>query len=127
MAYEGYRVKINGVAIRDNMITKGSYSIQKVSRVIASYYDSVGVLHEEKSPHIRAVIKFSIRQRNSVEHENVMAAFLVKENVTVDYWDDEESTYKTAICKIGALSIAHLNTIGGAISYADLPISIEEY
>lgn len=126
MAYEGYRVKVNNIIIPDSMIAKGSYSFQSTSRVIDSYYDATGALHEEKSPHTRAVIKFSIREHSSDEHSNIMAAFLLRENVPVVYWDDATSTYTNAVCKIGDLNIAHLNTIGG-INYANMPVIIEEY
>ena len=127
MAYEGYRVKVNNIIIPDNMIAKGTYSFQSTSRVVDSYYDAMGVLHEERSPHTRAVIKFSIREHASDEHDNMMAAFMVKENVTVEFWDDETSTYKSATCKINDLSMAHLNTNGGRINYAQTAITIEEY
>lgn len=127
MAYEGYRIKINGVIIRNDMIAKGSYAFRRGCRVLASYYDATGRLHEEKSPHKSAVINFTIRERSAEEHKAVMAAFEVRDEVTVVYWDDEASAYQTAVCKINDLNIAHLSTYGGNIQYAGMPVTIEEY
>jgi hypothetical protein len=127
MAYEGYRIKVNGNVIPNALIAKGSYKFKKISRVIASYYDAAGYLHEEKSPRERTSITFAIRERNRAEHESIIGAFLKRENVVVVYWDEESGIYREAICKIGDIDISHLNTIGGDINYAEMPISIEEY
>lgn len=127
MAYEGYRIKINNASISDNMIVKGSYSFQRGCRVIDSYYDATGVLVEEKSSHKTVVIQFTVRERSISEHANVMSILAIRDNVSVEYWDDETATYQTAICKIHDVTIAHANTHGKTIRYADMPIMIEEY
>lgn len=127
MAYEGYRIKVNGSVISNDLIAKGSYKFKRISRVIASYYDAAGYLHEEKSQRTRASISFTIRERSRVEHESIINAFLKRENAVVAYWDEESGVYKETICKIGDIEISHLNTIGGDISYAGMPITIEEY
>lgn len=127
MAYEGYRIKVNGNVISNDLIAKGSYKFKKISRVIASYYDAAGYLHEEKSPRERVSVAFTIRERNRAEHESIIRAFSKKENAVVQYWDEESGIYKEAICKIGDIDISHLNTIGGDISYAGMSITIEEY
>ena len=67
MAYEGYRIKINEVVIANDMIAKGSYSFKRACRVLDSYYDAAGVLHEEMSPHQSVAISFTIRERNAEE------------------------------------------------------------
>ena len=127
MAYEGYRVKVNNTVISNDLITKGSYKFKRISRILASYYDAAGLLHEEKSPHKRAVISFSIRERSRTEHASIMKAFAVRDNASVMYWDDEAGSYKEACCKINDLEISHFNTIGGDIRYAGMQITIEEY
>lgn len=127
MAYEGYRIKVNGKVISNNLIAKGSYKFKKISRVLASYYDAAGYLHEEKSPRERVSINFTIRERNRAEHESIIGAFLKRENAVVVYWDEGSGTYKETLCKIGDINISHLNTIGGSINYAGMPIAIEEY
>lgn len=127
MAYEGYRVKVNDTVISNDLISKGSYKFKRISRVLASYYDAAGTLHEEKSPHKRATISFSIRERSRSEHESIIQAFSVRDNAPVVYWDDETGVYKEALCKINDLDVAHYNTVGGDIRYAAMQITIEEY
>lgn len=127
MAYDGYRVKIAGTVISNNMIVPGSYKFQRSQRVLASYYDATGTLHEELSPKKTVMIQFSIIDRTVAEHAQIMAAFANRSNVQVEYWDDEECTYVTGTFKIEDLDIAHLNSRFGTIRYAQMPVSLKEY
>ena len=127
MAYEGYRIKINNISISDGMIAKESYLFRRNTRVVDSYYDSTGVLVEEKSAHKTVVIQFTVRERSISEHASIMSALAIRDKVPVEYWDDETATYQTAVCKIHDIDIAHANTHGKTIRYADMPITIEEY
>lgn len=125
--YSGYRIEINGVKISNSFISQGSYSLKKTRRVLSEYYDANGVKHEELSNRETAEISFSIRERSMKEQEQLSAIFAQYENVTVTYWDDASTTYKTGIFKMERPRFSHRNTRHGSINYAKTTINLKEY
>ena len=101
-AYLGYRVIIDGTAIPENMMVRGSYGATPTERVIYTWTDANQVRHNDISPVPRMEIGFSIRRRTLAEHETIMAAFSSLNNKAVTYWDDKSCTYKTGTFKIDA-------------------------
>lgn len=125
--YQGYRVKINGNIVQNQMIARGSYSVQKERRVLASYYDAKGVKHEELSKRETAIIKFTIRDRNLAEHAAMMKILEVENNVEVEYWDDKKLVYNIGYFKVESYKIEHQNAFQNDIMYKSMPLTLREY
>ncbi len=125
--YNGYRIKINGIIVSDNFISEGSYSAQKVKRVLDEYHDAYGVEHEFISPHKPVEISFSIRERSMAEQAKLSALFNQYENVPVEYWDDVKCEYKSGNFKMEQPTFSHANTRGGSIKYKKTNIKLMEY
>lgn len=125
--YNGYRIKINGIIVDNNIISRGSYSLQKKKRVLAEYYDANGDRHEETSPREKAEISFTIRERTTKEQSGLSGIWEVCENILVEYWNDKTATYETGLFKMESPVFKHRNTLGGTINYDRTTISLREY
>lgn len=125
--YQGYRVKINGNIVRNQMIINGSYSIYKERRVLDTYYDAKGFKHEELSQRETATINFTIRERNLTEHAEIMKLLEVESNVEVEYWDDKKLVYNIGYFKIENYKIEHKNAFQKGIWYKSMQITLKEY
>lgn len=125
--YNGYRIKINGRIISENLISKGSYSSQRVERVLDEYVDAFGVSHETLSKHRPMRISFTIRERSIIEQKELNGIFENCENVPVEYWDDVSAEYKSGIFKMESPTFKHRNTRGHTINYAKTTINLKEY
>lgn len=125
--YSGYRIKINGVTISNDFVSQGSYSAQKVRRVLYEYYDANDVRHEELSNRETMVISFDIRERTAKEQAQLSNIWNQYENLLVEYWDDVTAEYKTGYFKMDRPAFKHRNTRGGKISYAKTNVSLREY
>lgn len=125
--YNGYRVKINEVIVSDNLISQGSYTCLPVRRVLDSYYDGLGVLHEELSKHVTVEISFSLRERSMEEQALLKDVFAKYENIQVEYWDDVSMMYKSGVFKMTRPAFSHRNTRGGKIRYKKTAIVLKEY
>jgi len=125
--YQGYRIKINGNILDNQMIVRGSYSIQHTQRVIAEYYDQLGVRHEELSPRKTATISFTIREHGLNEHEEIMKLLEIENQVEVEYWDDKKIKYAIGYFKIENYKFGHQNAFKNDIRYKDTPITLREY
>lgn len=127
MAYSGYRVKIAGMVLSNNVIAQGTYKFIRTQRILDSYYDAAGTYHEELSPVKKVTIQFSIIERSAEEHLQIMSLLANRDNVSVEYWDDETNQYSTGIFKIENLNISHYNSKFGTIRYAEMPVTLKEY
>lgn len=125
--YQGYRVKINGNIVRNQIIVRGSYSAQKERRVLAKYYDGYGVKHEELSPRETVTISFTIREHNIAEHAEIMKILETENNVEVEYWDDKKLVYNIGYFKIESYKIEHQNAFQNNIMYKSMPLTLKEY
>ena len=125
--YSGYRIKINGITISNDFVSQGSYSAQKVRRVLYEYYDANNVRHEELSNRETMVISFDIRERTAKEQEQLGTIWSQYDNILVEYWDDVTAEYKTGYFKMDSPVFKHRNTRGGKISYAKTNVSLREY
>lgn len=124
MAYQGYRIKVNGTIIDNMMIKRGSYYAKPTRRVLESYYDAAGGFHEELSPVVKMEIGFTIREHDMDEHAALFSAF-TERNVTVEYWKDNAGVYATGTFRIEDYKMPHKHTAGG-IRYADIAIKMKE-
>lgn len=125
--YQGYRVKINGIIIENNMIIKGSYSTEKSRRVLSEYYDQKGIKHQELSPRETITINFTLKERNIKEQEIVMKALSVENYVEVEYWDDKKLQYELGYFKIETYKLEHKAASRTDIRYKDTPLILKEY
>ena len=125
--YQGYRIKINGKILDNQMIVRGSYSSQPKQRVIAEYYDQLGVRHEELSPRTTVTISFTICEHDLKEHEEIMKFLEVENHVEVEYWDDKKMAYALGDFKIENYKFDHKNAFKNDIRYKDTPITLREY
>lgn len=125
--YQGYRIKINGNIVENQMIASGSYSIKKTQRVLREYYDATGTRREELSPRVTAVINFTIREHNLQEHTAVMQILEVENQVEVEYWDDKKLAYGLGYFKVESYKVEHQNATQNDIRYKNMPITLREY
>lgn len=127
MAYDGYRVIINGITIPDNLIAKGSWNFNKLKRTVSQWEDANKIEHEDVLPTRKADIKFSIKRRILSEQEQIVGILDVQEQVPVTYWDDYTCSYKMGIFKMEAVTFNHENTKNGDIQYSATAIHLTEY
>lgn len=125
MAYQGYRIKVNSVEIENTLMVRGSYSMTKVNRVLASYYDAAGTYHEELDPVSKTEIEFTIREHSMEEHEDLMDAFSGR-NVNVEFFDDTDGTYKTGVFRVEDKQIPHTYAVTSMIRYGEIDIKMKE-
>jgi hypothetical protein len=126
MSYKGYRVKVNGVTIDNMMIVRGSYSMKREQRVIDSYYDAAGTLHEELSPASKAHIKFTVRDRSMEEQAVLLTAFSTGRNVTVQYFDDSTMDYNIGVFRVEDTEYTHSYAVNDRIRYGQAAIVLKE-
>lgn len=125
MAYNGYRIKINGTTISNMMIKRGSYFTKPTQRILESYYDAAGGYHEELSPVVKMEICFNIREHDMDEHTSLMSAFTGR-NVTVEYWNDTIGEYATGIFRVEDLRMPHKYALNSRIRYGEIAIKLKE-
>jgi hypothetical protein len=127
MPYAGYRVKIGNTIISNDLIQKGTYSFQKPKRIAGSWKDEQQIEHQQVLSNRKVAISFSIRERELADQETITGIFATQENLTVEYWDDYDCTYKTGTFYMNAPKISHVNSSGGSLFYAATPIQLTEY
>lgn len=126
MAYEGYRLKINGVIFPNTYMVKGSWKcLPNKRRLVNSYYTADGKRHEIFSPVTKVDIRFSIRESNMDDHVKIAAFFTEKENVQVTFWNDTTCVYETRTCKISDISWAS-TALGSTLLYHAASVVITE-
>lgn len=124
MAYQGYRLKINGTTIDNMMIKRGTYYAVPTTRVLSSYYDAAGGFHEEISPAKKMEIGFTIREHSMEEHLAIMSAFSGR-NVSAEYWNDTTGEYKMGVFRVEDLISKHKNAANG-IRYDEIEVVMKE-
>lgn len=127
MAYNGYRIIINGTTVPDNLIAKGSWNFSKQKRIVSQWNDANKIEHEDVLPTRQVDIKFSIKPRFLAEHEQIKGILSLQEHIPVTYWDDYDCSYKTGDFKMDAVTFQHKNTEYGDIWYVATPIHLREY
>lgn len=125
--YAGYRLKINGTVFPNHYMQRGSWSCLPHKRLVRSWYDANGTLHEDYHEANQVEISFKIRESNLEDHEKIVPFFTQHENVLVDYWDDEACVYKRASCKISHISWLHTNAIHSDVLYRAAQVYITSY
>lgn len=126
MAYQGYRIKVNGTIIDNMMIKRGTYYSIPTSRVIDSYYDAAGNFHEELSPVKKMEIGFTIREHDMEEHAALLSAFSTGRNVSAEYWNDTTGEYATGVFRADDMKFSHQYALPGRIRYGEIAIKLKE-
>ena len=126
MAYEGYRLKINGVIFPNTSMTKDSWKcLTDKRRLLASYYTADGKRHEIFSPATKLEINFTVRDHFLADHEEIAKFFLVKNKVPITFWNDNTCEYETRVCKINDMTWV-TNALGNDLFYKAIPVVITE-
>lgn len=127
MAYEGYRIKINGYIFPNGNMARGSWNKSTEPRLCESYTDILGINHDVYYPTDKTTIGFTIRPHKEEEHPSIASYFAERANVEVEYYDEDTQTYKTGNFKINKFSWAHDNAGERFIDYAETAVTFEEY
>lgn len=124
--YNGYRVKINGHIVSNNMIAKGSYSQKKADRVIDEWNDADDVQHTVAMKNKRVTITLQLREHDLTEHA-VFAALTEKSlNVPVEYFDDQTQAYLTGTFRMKEVTFEHGEATDKTIRYSETEIELTE-
>lgn len=127
MAYQGYRIKINGDIFPNVYMSRGSYTIANNPRVCETYTDSLGIEHDVYYPTTKAVITFDIKEHSTEEHSVLDAFFVTRSNVPIQYFDDNTESYKTGTFKIEDFEWSHSNALASDVDYETTSITLKEY
>ena len=126
-AYNGYRLKINGVIVPNVIMSRGTWSASNKKRLVSSWTDANGVLHEYYYDKKQANISFTLREHTVEEHDSFITYFTDHTHVAVEYWDDDTAGYLTFDGKIEDIDWSHNIALENEIRYNPTEISILEY
>lgn len=125
--YNGYRVKINGHIVSNNMIAKGSYSQKKADRVIDEWNDADDVQHTVAMKNKRVTITLQLREHDLTEHAAFAALTENTLNVPVEYYDDQTQVYLTGTFRMKEVTFEHGEATDKTIRYSETEIELTEY
>lgn len=125
--FTGTGITINGNAFDGNFIAPNTWKVKREKRLVRSWTDMLGNIHEDYYPNKKAKISFGIRKHTEAEHEEIIAFFSSVNNVSVSFWDDSTNEYVTAVVRINVPEWLHQVTRVGGIIYAETAIEMEEY
>lgn len=125
MAYQGYRIKVNGTIIDNMMIKRGSYYTKLTRRVLSSYYDAAGGYHEDLSPAEKMEIGFTVREHDMEEHTALLSAFCTGRYLLAEYWNDTTGAYATGVFRVEDMKMPHKHA-AGSIRYGEIAIKLKE-
>lgn len=126
MAYEGYRLKINGVIYPDRNMAKGSYQMTAGKRVVEIWKDANQVEHEITTGTGKAEISFSVREHSTDEHDGLIYLLRPENGLQIEYWDDLQGEYRTGTFRRSKITFKHRNVDAGGVVYAETPVTITE-
>lgn len=126
MAYSGYRIKIGNNIFPNNDIAKGSFSITRSPRVCKTWTDLTGVRHETYYPTQKTTITFSVREHGVADH-SAIASFFSNRSVTVQYLDDNTSSYVSGSFHIQDFEWNHETVKSNGAFYGKTQITLEEW
>lgn len=128
MSYAGYRLKIEGIILPNEFITRGSYSVNsEAKRVIKKWTDANQIDHVTYAAERRSTITFRLRQHNLTEHLQIAAAVKKRSDINIEYYNDSTGEYSTGIFDCGDVIFPHLNATKNDIIYAAVSVTFTEY
>ena len=126
MAYEGYRLKINGVIFPDSYMEKGSYQQTAGKRVVEIWRDANLVEHEITTGVEKAEISFSVREHSTDEHDDLIYLLRPENGLQIEFWDDLLGDYRTGSFRRSKITFKHRNVDAGGVVYAATPVTLTE-
>lgn len=137
MAFAGYLLKLGGASgtvFPNDLILFDTYKITPNSRLdLDSKRDSTGTLHRTVLSHTATHLKFSLREMDLAEHDAILAIIhntmssTQERKVTVQYWDDEWSDYKTGTFYWPDMEFTIRYIQENNIFYGELELELIEY
>ncbi|MBQ0114114.1 MAG: hypothetical protein KBT03_13375 [Bacteroidales bacterium] len=125
--YLGYRVKIKSNSIPNHYISRGTWNAKTFQRLVNSWTDANGTVHENYFPTMKTEISFEIREHNLEEHREIVQYFADKKDVYITFWNDDSCEYDSFVGKIEDINWQHSNALSDDILYKSASILITEY
>lgn len=101
MNYNGYLIKINDLKLpyvdNANVFKNGSFQLDKESKIKNEWTDITGKIHHEETSQDRAIISFTIKERDVNLQQKIAKLFEMNENISVEYYDSFDDTYKEGL------------------------------
>ena len=126
MSYNGYRVKIGTTTIKNTMIAPNTWRVSKKKRIVATWKDANQVEHHDVMSTGKTEITFSLRARTASEQATLAPILSTTEGITVEWYDDLSSTYKTGSFFMDAPTIESKRH-GASLLYEPTAIKLTEY
>lgn len=132
MAYNGYLLKVGGKQIPNKFIQLATYSITPNQRMESSAErDTTGMLHRETCEHTATKIEFNTPYIRGVEVAELNTLLGIagdhQRNVTVDYFDPETQSYKSADCYMPDVQYSIYSEINSDLLYSPIRYAFIEY
>lgn len=132
MAYNGYLLKVGGKQIPNKFIQLSTYSITPNQRMESSAErDTTGMLHRETCEHTATKIEFNTPYIRGVEVAELNTLLGIagdhQRNVTVDYFDPETQSYKSADCYMSDVQYSIYSEINNDLLYSPIRYAFIEY
>ena len=126
MSYNGYRIKIGTTTIKNTMIAPNTWKVSKKKRIVATWKDANQVEHHDVMSTGKTEITFSLRARTASEQATLAPILSTTEGLTVEWYDDLSSTYKTGSFFMNAPTIESKRH-GASLLYEPTAIKLTEY
>lgn len=126
MSYNGYRIKIGTTTIKNTMIAPNTWKVSKKKRIVATWKDANQVEHHDVMSTGKTEITFSLRARTASEQATLAPILSTTEGLTVEWYDDLSSTYKTGSFFMEAPTIESKRH-GASLLYEPTAIKLTEY
>lgn len=132
MAYSGYLLKVGGKQIPNKFIQLSTYSITPNQRMESSAErDTTGMLHRETCEHTATKIEFNTPYIRGIEVAELNTLLGIagdhQRNVTVDYFDPETQSYKSADCYMPDVQYSIYSEINNDLLYSPIRYAFIEY
>ena len=132
MAYNGYLLKVGGKQIPNKFIQLSTYSITPNQRMESSAErDTTGMLHRETCEHTATKIEFNTPYIRGVEVAELNTLLGIagdhQRNVTVEYFDPETQSYKSADCYMPDVQYSIYSEINNDLLYSPIRYAFIEY
>lgn len=120
------RIKIDGINVTSEMISKGTYSAVENKRVVEVWTDANMIEHEIIADQPKVEIRFELREHNIEEHSSFVRILRKHDNINVRYWSDRLNDYRDAVCRMEPVVFTHRSSYGGGIQYDTTPVALIE-
>jgi hypothetical protein len=128
MGYLGYLLKIDGTVLPNKYIDMSTYkATPAVRRLLHSWYDGNGYLHEVYSPHSTTLISFSTSNIFLAKKNEFLKYFTVRDHLPVEFYDDSTDAYRSDVFKIDDFAFEKIKVRSSNIIYKPVPITLTSY